>query len=97
MNEFEQRRTAKELFECAEEIPRLMRRIDGTLKLPNLTGAQTRDIEIISQRNGGYLKAIREAAIAEGNEFSATSNWSPTKSVFGRRLRKQMAFSTSCL
>ena len=67
MEENEQRRTAKELFECAEEIPRLMRRIDGTLKLPNLTEAQTSHIELIPQRIGGYLKAIREAAIAEGN------------------------------
>lgn len=67
MDEFEQRRTAKELFDRAEEIPRLMRRIDGTLKLPNLTEAQTRDIELIPQRIGGYLKAISETAIAEGN------------------------------
>ena len=67
MDEHEQRRTAKELFERAEEISRLIRRIDETLKLPNLTEAQTRDIELIPQRIGGSIKAIREAAIAEGN------------------------------
>jgi hypothetical protein len=67
MDEFEQRRTAKELFERAEEISRLIRRIDETLKLPNLTEAQTRQIELIPQRIGGSMKAIREAAIAEGN------------------------------
>src|SRR5712671_504832 len=67
MDENEQRRTAKELFERAEEISRLIRRIDETLKLPNLTEAQTRDIELIPQRIGGSIKAIREAAIAEGN------------------------------
>jgi len=67
MDEFEQRRTAKELFERAEEISRLIRRIDETLKLPNLTEAQTRQIELIPQRIGGSLNAIREAAIAEEN------------------------------
>jgi hypothetical protein len=66
MDENEQRRTAKELFERAEEIPRLIRRIDETLKLPNLTGAQTRDIELIPQRIGSSIKAIREAALVEG-------------------------------
>ena len=67
MEENEQRRTAKELFERAEEISRLIRRIDETLKLSNLTEAQTRDIELIPQRIGGSIKAIREAAIAEGD------------------------------
>ena len=67
MEENEQRRTAKELFERAEEISRLIRRIDETLKLSNLTEAQTRDIELIPQRIGGSIKAIREAAIAGEN------------------------------
>lgn len=67
MEENEQRRTAKELFERAEEISRLIRRIDETLKMPNLTEAQTRDIELISRRIGVSVQAIREAAIAEGN------------------------------
>jgi hypothetical protein len=69
MEENEQRRTAKELFERAEEISWLIRRIDETLELSNLTKAQTRDIELIPQRIGGSIKAIREAAIAEGNEI----------------------------
>src|ERR1700675_3509476 len=69
MDEHEQRRTAKELFERAEGISRLIRRIDETLKLPNLTEAQTRDIESIPRRIGDSIKAIREAAIAEGNEI----------------------------
>jgi hypothetical protein len=67
MDEFEQRRAAKELFERAEEISRLIRRIDETLKLPKLTEAQTRQIELIPQRIGRSLKAIRDAALAEGN------------------------------
>ena len=67
MDENEQRRTAKELFERAEEISRLIRRIDETLKLTNMTDAQTRDIELIPQRIGVSIKAIKEAAIAEGN------------------------------
>jgi hypothetical protein len=67
MDENEQRRTARELFERAEEIARLIRRIHETLKLPNLTEAQTRDIELIPQRIGVSIKAIKEAAIAEGN------------------------------
>ena len=67
MEENEQRRTAKELFERAEEISRLIRRIDETLKLTNMTDAQTRDIELIPQRIGVSIKAIKEAAIAEGN------------------------------
>ena len=64
MDENEQRRTAKELFERAEEISRLIRRIDETLKQPNLTEAQTHDIELIPQRIGSSIEAIREAAIA---------------------------------
>ena len=67
MDEHEQRRTAKELFEHAEGISRLIRRIDETLKLPNLTEAQTRDIELIPQRIASSMKAIREAALVEGN------------------------------
>jgi hypothetical protein len=67
MDEHEQRRTAKELFERAEGISRLIRRIDETLKLPNLTEAQTRDVELIPQRIGSSIEAIREAAIAEGD------------------------------
>jgi len=67
MDEFEQRRAAKELFGRAEEISKLIRRIDETLKLPNLTEAQTRQIELIHQRIGGSLNAIREAAIAGEN------------------------------
>ena len=67
MDEHEQRRTAKELFEHAEGISRLIRRIDETLKLPNLTEAQTRDVELIPQRIGCSIQAIREAAIAEGD------------------------------
>jgi hypothetical protein len=66
MDENEQRRTAKELFERAEEIPRLIRRIDETSKLPNLTEPQTRDIELIPQRISSSIKAIREAALVEG-------------------------------
>ena len=66
MDESEQRRTAKELFERAEEISRLIRRIDETLKQPNLTEAQTHDIELIPQRVGSSIKAIREAALVEG-------------------------------
>jgi hypothetical protein len=45
----------------------LIRLIDEAWKRPNLTEAQTRDIELIPQRIDGSLKAIREAAIAEGN------------------------------
>jgi len=67
MDEFEQRRTAKELFERAEEISRLIGRIDEMLKLPKLTEAQTHQIELIHQRIGGSLNAIREAAIAGEN------------------------------
>jgi hypothetical protein len=67
MDEFEQRRAAKELFERAEEISRLIRRINETLKLPKLTEPQTRQIELIPQRIGRSLKAIRDAALAEGN------------------------------
>ena len=67
MDESEQRRSAKELFERAEEISSLIRRIEETLKLPNLTEAQTRDIELIPQRLGSSIKAIRQAAIVEGN------------------------------
>jgi hypothetical protein len=67
MEENEQRRTAKELFERAEEISKLIRRIDETLKLPNLAEAQTSDIEVIPQRIGSSIKAIREAALVEGN------------------------------
>ena len=66
MDENEQRRTAKELFERAEEISRLIKRIHETLKLPNLGEAQTRDIESIPQRIGSSMKAIREAALVEG-------------------------------
>jgi len=67
MDENEQRRTAKELFERAEGISRLIRRVHETLKLPNLTEAQTRDIELIPQRIASSVKAIREAALVEGN------------------------------
>jgi hypothetical protein len=67
VDENEQRRTAKELFERAEEISSLIRRIDETLKLPNLSDAQTPDIELIAQRIGSSIRAIRDAANAEGN------------------------------
>jgi hypothetical protein len=69
VDENEQRRTAKELFERAEEISSLIRRIDETLKLPHLTEAQTRDIELIRQRIGISIKAIGEAAIVERNRI----------------------------
>jgi len=69
MEENEQRRTAKELFERAEGISRLIRRVHETLKLPNLTEAQTRDIELIPQRIASSMKAIREAALVEGNSI----------------------------
>ena len=69
MEENEQRRTAKELFERAEGISRLIRRVHETLKLPNLTEAQTRDIELIPQRIASSMKAIRETALVEGNSI----------------------------
>ena len=83
MEENEQRRTAKELFERAEGISRLIRRVHETLKLPNLTEAQTRDIDLIPQRIGGSIKAIREAAIAEGSTLVRIGT-----ALFGARLQK---------
>lgn len=93
MDENEQRRTAKELFERAEEIARLIRRIDETLKLPNLTEAQTRDIELIPQRIGRSIKAIREAAIAEGNRVLRDQQLVAST----ERLREEIAIANGIL
>jgi hypothetical protein len=54
VDENEERRTAKELFQRAEEISSLIRQIEETLKLPNLTEAQNGDIELITQRIGSH-------------------------------------------
>jgi len=92
MDEYEQRRTAKELFERAEGIPRLIRRIDETLKLPNLTEAQTRDIELIPQRIASSVKAIREAALVEGNSIQEQKLVASIE-----RLREEIAIANGIL
>jgi hypothetical protein len=93
MDENEQRRRAKELFERAEEISRLIRRIHETLKLPNLTEPQTRDIELIPQRIGSSLKAIREAAVVEGDRTIREQKL--VASI--ERLRKELAIANGIL
>ena len=92
MDEHEQRRTATELFERAEGISRLIRRIDETLKLPNLTEAQTRDIELIPQRIANSMKAIREAALVEGNSIQEQKLVASIE-----RLREEIAIANGIL
>ena len=92
MDENEQRRTAKELFERAEGISRLIGRVHETLKLPNLTEAQTRDIELIAQRIGSSMKAIREAALVEGNSIQEQKLVASIE-----RLREEIAIANGIL
>jgi hypothetical protein len=75
------------LFERAEEISSLIRRIEETLKLPNLTEAQTRDIGLIPQRIGSSIKAIREAAIVAANRTVCE----PQLVASTERLREEIA------
>jgi len=92
MDEHEQRRTAKELFERAEGISRLIRRVHETLKLPNLTEAQTRDIVLIPQRIASSVKAIREAALVEGNSIQEQKLVASIE-----RLREEIAIANGIL
>jgi|SRR6267378_6861364 hypothetical protein len=92
MDENEQRRTAKELFERAEGISRLIRRVHETLKLPNLTEAQTGDIELIPQRIASSMKAIREAALVEGNSIQEQKLVASIE-----RLREEIAIANGIL
>jgi hypothetical protein len=69
--------------ERAEEISRLIRRIEETLKLPNLTEAQTRDIELVFQRIAGSIKAIREAA------GMALLGWDPNSMDLKEKLKRE--------
>jgi hypothetical protein len=93
VDENERHRTAKELFKRAEEISSLIRRIDETLKLPNLTEAQTRDIELIPQRIGSSIRAIREATIAEGTRVLRDQQLVAST----ERLRQEIAIANEIL
>lgn len=52
---------ARELMTWAEALPRLLARIDKVLKLPDITKAQTADIESIAELVGTVFLGIREA------------------------------------
>jgi hypothetical protein len=56
---------SQELMICANATPRLIRRIDKVLCLPNVTPVQTVEVESIGQRIGVLLRSIHAAVEAD--------------------------------
>jgi hypothetical protein len=56
---------SRELMTCAYITPRLIRRIDDGLCLPNVTPVRTIEVESIGQRIGVLLKSIHAAVEAD--------------------------------
>jgi len=67
MGENERRRLsiAQELKRSADAIPRLLRKIDQVLELPDITRAQALDAELIAARIGMVFFAIKKAVVAD--------------------------------